>query len=340
MFVNWTDFSVLLSKLTFKRVINALKITNSYLWSRFRGKSQIQGLPISLAIEPTTACNLRCPECPSGLRSFSRPTGKLQITEFQQIIEEVHDRTPYLTFYFQGEPYLNPDFLKMVEYASSKRMYTATSTNAHFLDDKTARQTVESGLSRLIISIDGTDQETYESYRKEGSLSKVLEGTERIIYWKKKLESKTPAVIWQYLVVRPNEHQIEEVQTLGKQYGVDKVALKTAQVYDFENGNELIPTIDKYSRYTLRPDGTYKIKNQLLNHCWKMWSSCVITWDGKVIPCCFDKDAQYRLGDLQEETFQNIWNSAAYHDFRSNLIRSRSEVEMCKNCSVGSKVWA
>ena len=82
----------------------------------------------------------------------------------------------YLIFYFQGEPYLNPDFLDMVKYASGKKIYTATSTNAHYLNDANARRTIESGLDRLIISIDGTTQETYQQYRVGGHLNKVLEG--------------------------------------------------------------------------------------------------------------------------------------------------------------------
>jgi hypothetical protein len=79
--------------------------------------------------------------------------------------------------------------------------------------------------------------------------------------------------------------------------------LKTAQVYDYKNGNELIPENEQYSRYKKNSDGTYSIKNSLENNCWKLWHSCVITWDGKVVPCCFDKDAQYQLGDLQTHSF-------------------------------------
>jgi radical SAM protein with 4Fe4S-binding SPASM domain len=240
----------------------------------------------------------------------------------------------------QGEPYLQPDFLEMVHYASKLNVYTATSTNAHFLDDEKARQTIESGLDRLIISIDGATQETYSAYRKEGKLSQVLEGTRNIIDWKRKLKSRTPAVVWQFLVVKPNEHEIEKIRGMAKAYGVDKLVLKTAQIYDYEEGNELIPTIDKYSRYQKQPNGKYMIKNQLLNHCWKMWSSCVITWDGKVIPCCFDKDAHHSLGSLENSEFGVIWRSTAYDKFRSALLSGRDQLEMCKNCTEGTKIWA
>ena len=311
----------------------------SYHLSRISGRNFHKGYPVSLAIEPTTACNLRCPECPSGLRSFSRPTGNLKADSFKRIIDEVHKYSSYLTFYFQGEPYLNPDFLDMVEYASAKGMITSTSTNAHFLDDEMARKTVESGLDRLIVSIDGTTQKTYESYRVDGNLEKVIEGTENIIRWKKKLKSSSPQVVFQFLVVKPNEHEIEDVKALGRKIGVDKVVLKSAQIYDYHNGSELIPENVKYSRYRKNKDGTWSIKNELLNQCWRMWSSCVITWDGDIVPCCFDKDAQHKMGNVLKNGFEKAWKSQDLNNFRSAILKGRDQIEICRNCSEGTKVW-
>jgi radical SAM protein with 4Fe4S-binding SPASM domain len=141
------------------------------------------------------------------------------------------------------------------------------------------------------------------------------------------------------LVVKPNEHQISEVKKLGLEIGVNEVKLKTAQLYEFENGNELMPSIDEFSRYKKQKDGSYKIKNELLNHCWKLWHSCVITWDGKIVPCCFDKDAQHQLGDLNTKSFATIWQSDLYRSFRSRILQSRKEIDICTNCSEGTKVW-
>jgi radical SAM protein with 4Fe4S-binding SPASM domain len=229
--------------------------------------------------------------------------------------------------------------LDMVKYANQKGIYTATSTNAHFLNNENAKRTIESGLDRLIISIDGTTQETYEAYRKQGKLSNVIQGAKNIVKWKKQLKSKTPHIIFQFLVVKPNEHQIQEVYELAKEIGVDEVKLKTAQIYDFEQGNPLIPTIDKYARYAKQDDGSYKIKNQLLNHCWKLWHSCVITWDGLVVPCCFDKDATHQLGDTKDSSFRDIWFGAAYQNFRKELLGGRDQIDICTNCTEGCKVW-
>src|SRR5687767_4504269 len=247
---NFNDSVNLLSKLTPARVWNGLKVLSSYYIS-FISKKPVQwGLPVSISFEPTTSCNLRCPECPSGLRAFTRPTGMLKKDFFTQTIDDIHKELLYLIFYFQGEPYLNTSFLDMVKYASDKGIYTATSTNAHYLTDEAAKKTVESGLDRLIISIDGTTQETYKQYRVGGNLGKVIEGAKNIVKWKKQLKSKTPFVFFQFLVVRPNEHQLEDVKKLAREVGVDDVWFKTAQVYDYKNDpNQLIPTVDKYSRY-------------------------------------------------------------------------------------------
>ncbi|MCO6358946.1 SPASM domain-containing protein [Roseivirga pacifica] len=337
---NWKDGLNYASKLSPLRFWNMLQLVGSYYLSKALKRPIHYGMPTSISLEPTTSCNLRCPECPSGLRQFSRPTGMLNDKVYEQVIDELAPRLTYLIFYFQGEPYLNPKFLEHVAYANKRKIYTATSTNAHYLNDDVARKTVDSGLDRLIISIDGTTQDVYEQYRKGGKLAKVIEGTKNVVKWKKELKSKTPHIIFQYLVVKPNEHQLEDVKKLADELGVDEVAFKTAQIYDYEDGSELIPTIEKYSRYKQLKSGKWAIKNRLVNHCWKMWHSCVITWDGKVVPCCFDKDAHHQLGEMSETSFKAVWKGSSYRNFRQALIRSRSEIEICKNCSEGTKVWA
>jgi radical SAM protein with 4Fe4S-binding SPASM domain len=337
---NWNDSRNLLSKLTFRRFINGSKVLGSFYISRLLNRHVQWGYPVSVSFEPTTSCNLRCPECPSGLRQFSRPTGMLQNDLFKKTIDDIHKELLYLIFYFQGEPYLNPGFLEMVKYASDKKIYTATSTNAHYLTDEVAKKTVESGLDRLIISIDGTTQDVYKQYRVGGSLDKVLEGAKNIMKWKKELKSKTPFVFFQFLVVKPNEHQVEDIKRLAKEVGVDEVRFKTAQVYEYETDpNNLIPTIDKFSRYKKNADGTYTAKNKLANRCWKLQHANVITWDGLVVPCCFDKDATHQLGNLKTQSFKEIWHNDNYKQFRNELKKSRKHIDICANCSEGVSVW-
>ncbi|MEO8413585.1 MAG: radical SAM/SPASM domain-containing protein [Ginsengibacter sp.] len=338
--INYNDSINFLRKLTLRRVWNATKVLSGFYVSRLSGKPVQWGLPMSISFEPTTSCNLRCPECPSGLRAFTRPTGMLENSFFRQTIDDIYKDILYLIFYFQGEPYLNRNFLDMVSYASGKGLYTATSTNAHYLTDEVARKTVESGLDRLIISIDGTTQEVYKQYRVGGNLNKVIEGAKNIVKWKKELNSKTPFVFFQFLVVKPNEHQVEEIKKLGEEVGVDEVRFKTAQVYDYENDpNQLIPVNEKFSRYKKNKEGKHFAKNKLANHCWKLWQANVITWDGMVVPCCFDKDASHQLGNLKNQSFKEIWHNDNYKQFRKELMTSRKNIDICANCSEGVSVW-
>lgn len=297
------------------------------------------GKPLSMEIEPTTSCNLRCPQCPSGLREFSRNTGMLNLDLYKKIIDEIHEELVWLILYFQGEPFLNKQFLEFVSYASARNIYTATSSNAHYFTDEIAKATVESGLDRLIISIDGTTQDTYGKYRVGGKLDKVIEGTERLLYWKNKLNKTTPHIIWQFIAFKHNEHQIADIKALAKKIGVDELGIKTAQIYDYQNSVDFIPENKDLSRYEKLPDGSYRIKNKLLNQCWRMWRGSVITWDGLVVPCCFDKDATHRFGDVSTDSFQQVWGSDKYNVFRQAILKSRREIDICTNCTEGTKVW-
>lgn len=327
------DAFIFIATLSIGKLWNYMLIQCSYLLSRISGKPIQKGMPISISVEPTTSCNLRCPECPSGLRQFSRPVGKLGIDNYRKMVDQLKHRLMYLILYFQGEPMLNPDFFDMVKYAVDRKIYTATSTNGHFLDDVNARKTIESGLNRMIISLDGTEQATYEQYRKGGDLTKVLEGIRNVVRWKKELKSSTPFIIIQFLVFKNNEHQIPAMKALAKELGVDKLELKTAQIYDYENDVSLIPDNPKYARYIKDKTGKWKLKKPIHNRCFRMWSGTVITWDGRVVPCCFDKDATHQLGKLETHSFKEIWNSNTYNEFRKQVFKDRNKIDICRNCT-------
>lgn len=329
------------SFVTVQKLVNALSLVSSYQLSRWLKKSMHRGMPMSIAIEPTTACNLGCPECPSGLKKFTRPTGNLQKELFQKVLDEIGKYLMNVTFYFQGEPYIHPKFLELVEMASKRKIFTSTSTNAHFITKEVAEKTVKSGLSQMIISIDGTTQEVYEMYRKKGDLNKVLAGAREMIDAKKRLKSATPKIIFQFLVVKPNEHQIDHAKNLSEELGFDEIRFKSAQLYDYENGNDLMPSNEEYRRYRQLKSGKWVIKNKMENHCWKMWHSTVITWDGKLVPCCFDKDATHQLGSVKgaKTVFKDIWKGEQYHQFRSAVLKGRKNIDICRNCTEGTKVW-
>ncbi len=328
----------------FTQKLNRARLRNA--WANYYGyrrmlktKSPVHpAMPVSIAVEPTTACNLRCPQCPSGLRSFSRPTGMLEISTFEKIIDELHEKLVYLTLYFQGEPWLHTDFDELVSMAHARGIYTATSTNAHYLTMENARNVIKSGLDRIIISLDGTDQGTYEKYRVGGNLQKVMEGIENLTLARKELRKHNPFIILQFLIFRHNEHQKEDVRKLARKLGVDKLEFKTAQIYNYENGSELIPVDEKFSRYEKTENGHFAIKSALPNRCWRMWHSCVMTWDGDIVPCCFDKDADHVMGNVRKQPFRDIWNGPRYLAFRERLLHNRKSIDICANCTEGLKI--
>lgn len=337
--MNLRDTLNIASHLNAFRIANLLRLRWSYFVSKITKKNRHKGLPFSLSIEPTTACNLGCPECPSGLKQFTRPTGKLDLEVHRKMLNDVSRSVFYINYYFQGEPFLHPQFLELIKDAKKKRIYTSTSTNAHFIDEAKAKEIVASGLDRLIISIDGMTQKTYEQYRVHGELDKVLKGTEELLKAKKEMKSSTPHLIFQFLAVKPNEHEIPAVLKLGADIGIDEVRIKTAQLYDYEHGNPLMPENEEYSRYKKGSDGTYKLKYKTGNKCWRMWSSSVLTWDGHVVPCCFDKDAKHVLGSISTTSFDAVWKSDRYNQFRMAVLTNRNAIDICKNCSEGAKVW-
>jgi radical SAM protein with 4Fe4S-binding SPASM domain len=328
------------------RILNFIRIISGYYFSRLTRKAWHWGYPLAVSIEPTNRCNLHCPECPSGQTELTRASGNMGFDLFTKVIDQLAHSLNYLTLYFQGEPYLNPNFHRFIAYARSKKIYVSTSTNGHFLTPESAMKTVSSGLNRLVISLDGTDAPVYRSYRVGGSFEKVIEGIGTLARIRRESGSRTPKIVVQFLVLKSNQHQIRDIKKLGKELGADWVSVKSAQFNDFRSGNPMIPEIRKYSRY--EPTGEtdsakgplFRIKSDLPRHCFRMWSSCVITWDGKVVPCCYDKDARYLLGDLQKDSFSQIWKSERYDQFRQKILTGRETIDICQNCTEGIKISA
>ncbi len=317
--------------------LNLLKLLSGYFLSRLMCRVIHWGNPVSLTIEPTNFCNLHCPECPSGINLLTRDRGIMDPALFQNLIDQIYSTLYYLNLYFQGEPYIFPQFTEMVRVAKSKKIYVSTSTNGHFLTPENVRTTLESELDKLIISLDGDDSGTYEQYRAGGNFNEVITGIKEIVNQKKTRGSKKLKVILQFLVLKSNQHQVKHIRQLGKDLGVDKVELKTAQFYDFKQGNPLMPDgrFSRYKKIKTDPEShpRYEIRNPLPNHCFRMWSSCVVTWDGVVVPCCFDKDAKYRMGNVKEQAFVKIWKNEAYREFRKNILSSRKSIDICMNCT-------
>lgn len=325
------------SLITFKKLWNYLLLKISFYLSRIFKQPIVWAYPYAVSIEPTTACNLECPACPSGLKSFTRPTGNMKSESFETIIHSLKEYLLHINFYFQGEPLIHPKIFEWIKTASQNKIYTLISTNAHFLNPENCEKLVQSGLHKMIISIDGMTQNIYEQYRIKGNVNKVFEGIKNIHIAKEKYNSITPKVVLQWIAFEHNLSQLPEFIRFCQQNNYH-YQIKTAQVYSKEQFQLLVPKNEKYSRYLIN-ENELKIKSTLHNHCWRMWASCVFTIDGSIVPCCFDKDAKYIMGNIHQQDFLTIWNSLPYQQFRKNILISRKDIDICQNCSEGSQVW-
>ncbi len=270
----------------------------------------------------------------------------LTMEQFRYILAQIKSSVHTIQFYFQGEPLLNKDLPEMIKLAHNAGIYTTVSTNALALTPLLAEKLMQSGLSRIIVSIDGMAEESYSAYRVGGNLHKVLDGLMYLRQAKDQTGSHTHIEL-QALMLRTNEHEWAAMKRQYKVMGADSLTLKTAQLYDYENGNPLMPTDERYSRYAKGKDGKYHLKRRPSRSCRRLWTGCVITLTGEVLPCCYDKSGQFSFGNIFSTPFTNTLSpsttatstplAAIFHGekanrFRRTILQKRSRPFICSNC--------
>ncbi len=318
--------------LTLKRLVNIVKTYLAYYLSILLKKVIVWGYPPILMIEPTNICNLKCPLCPSGTDQLKRPKGYMSPEIFSKLIEEVAPYTFMLIMWNQGEPFLNPNFIKMCQIAKKHNLLLLVSTNANKMPD--AKEVMKAGIDRLIISADGASQETYNLYRRNGNLNTVIENVKAIVKEKKASASRLPKIIWQFIVMKHNEHEEQAIKTIAKDIGVDQLQLKTVQIYAKEDIYTFLPSNPKYRRYKIKGDN-FELKYGIKNRCRRIWTQPVVNWDGEMAVCCFDKDNDFKIGNIKDNSFSSLWKSQAFYTFRKQILKNREKIEMCLNCGEG-----
>lgn len=329
------DLALLDRCFTPKRAWNAVKSEVAFRLSNLLRRPVVSAMPPILMIEPTNICNLRCPLCPSGNGTLRRSKGMMDIALFRRIVDQAAPDTTELILWNQGEPFLHPHLTEMIRYASQKKMWTTCSSNLNLEMDW--EKVVRSGLGTLIVSLDGVTQDVYNQYRVNGNLEKVLSNTRSIVQTKRDLGVGLPVIRWQFLAMRHNEHQIQEARTMAARIGVDVFELKSAQIYQPEDADTYLPLNPAYSRYRTR-DGELVLKAPLKNRCARIWSRMVINWDGRVAPCCFDKDIDYPVGDATRQKIREIWRGRDFQEFRARVLTHRADIPMCRNCGEGMRL--
>jgi radical SAM protein with 4Fe4S-binding SPASM domain len=218
----------------------------------------------------------------------------------------------------------------MIAYAAKKRMFVCVSTNGHFLDENTCNNLVKCGMQKIIISVDGATNESYNKYRKGGDLTKVIDGIKTLSQTKKIRNTYNPEIVIQMLVNNYNEHEIDIVKRLSEEQGANRIELKSMQIY---NDNNFLSNINKHNRYIKDKNGNLILKNKIQNRCFRLWSNAAITWDGKLIPCCYDKNATHEIGNIQINSFKQLWVNNEFNTFRNNILNKRKNIDICKNCT-------
>jgi radical SAM protein with 4Fe4S-binding SPASM domain len=322
-----------LKKLTIRKISNSLFIR---ILSVFHLPFTTR-FPESVTIEPAAMCNLSCPECTIGNGRLVRAQGLMHPELFKKIIFPLKEHLVNCQFFFQGEPFLNPNIYAMVEYAHQQKIFTSTSTNGHFLTPENCAKIVQSGLDRILVSVDGTDQQTYGMYRQGGSLQKVIDGIGNLHQAREKLRRKNPAIIVQFLVFRHNEHQINEIKILAKKWAADDVVLKSIQVENREEAEHLLPQNQRFSRYKKDKEGNYFIDKNYPVNCARIRSIAVFTHEGEMLPCCYDKNGEFAMGNINEQPMENLWKNERFSRFRKWVWRSKEMPAICRNCPEGLK---
>jgi len=249
---------------------------------------------------------------------------------FRDIADKLHRKVWMLMLWNQGEPFLNPDFYRMLEYASTKSFFTMTSTNASLNLD--CERIVRSGLSKIIISMDGISAQTYNSYRVNGNYDLVMQNLRELVSYKVLLKSKIQ-IVWQFIVMKHNEHELAQVKHLAGEIGVDKLELKTVQIYNKED-IRFLPSSHRYSRYAFSED-SFQLKTKLLNHCRRLWTQPVLNWDGEMSICCYDKDCSIKVGNIRQQSFSELWFGKKLNSIRNKVLHDRKSIAICTNCGEG-----
>ncbi len=302
--------------------------------------STVHGYPLKISIDPSSLCQLRCPLCPTGQGLKGRSLGKMPLGKYKKLLDELSPYLYELDLNNWGEPFLNKDLLEMIEYAHKKKMQTSVNTNLNVkLSEADAERLVKSGLDILYISMDGATQKTYEQYRKGGSLKLVQNNIKLVSEKKKKLGSKKPEVVWQFLVSKVNEHEIPKLEAIKKELGVDRLVIGllrsdmakeifTIDKEKVESMKKWLPKNESLSRYD------YKTKKRKLkkDYCHFLWFVSVVNWNGSVSPCCSNYFEKFDFGNVFDDGFKAIWNNEKYRAARKAVATKKPTGTVCDNC--------
>ena len=310
-------------KYVLSKGINLVKLSLSQVISKLLNKPIIWGYPMIVKVESSSFCNLKCPLC--YLQRFDVKAGNMNIKLLKNIVDKVKKKSILLVLNNRGEPLICKEIIKMIAFATQNGMITNLSTNLNFDIDFEAL--VKSGLKKMIVSIDGLSQETYEKYRVGGNLNVVLSNIKKISNIKKKLNTPFPIISWRYIYFSHNENEAkEQIIKKAKEVGCNELKLCKPHIIDKSDKNYLRKG-ETFSNYL--SNGELNIKKKIKG-CKYIWQEMVIDWDGSVDLCCLDS-AFTKVGDIKDGLLK-VWNGKTYNKLRALILKNRDNINECKTC--------
>jgi len=320
------------------------------LWNAYINKKELKhnrivlrSLPPIVFVEPTNICNLRCVFCPSGQRQI-KPTGKMNIDLFKQVIDELGPTALQLHLYNWGESFLHSQLPEMIKYAKRYGPKIIVSTNFTKLDKPTAKAIINAKLDRVSASIDGVSQKTYEKYRAGGNVELALSNMKMLCSLKQKANSRLPNIDWQFLVSKHNEAELPKAKQIAKEIGV-RFRAKRLRVgldeFDKRPGSKVasehqgwLPESSQYNFYS-------KKRKKMV--CEALWVHAVISWQGAVAPCCQVFKPSHSFANTFPDNFRSVWNGhnflAARKLFAQNSSSEAKRLKLvCVGCSEAGNI--
>jgi radical SAM protein with 4Fe4S-binding SPASM domain len=272
----------------------------------------LESHPTSMTIDPVTACNLRCPFCPTGGGYTGLKKETLTPDLFERIVANL--RTELLdevNFYNWGEPFLNRNIFEYIRFFADQRTRTEVSTNFS-VDDygpEFLEQIVASGLTTLVVSIDGASQETYGKYRIRGSWSRVVGNMKNLAEVKRAHGVAHPRVAYKMLLHRFNEHEIDQARRVAEECDADFLLNERFWCPD-ELRDEWIARRVLDGHDEAIPQGFSSDPGETIStYCRQLWDSAIVNANGDVFPCCLVFRAEDEVGNLVRQDIREIRNN-------------------------------
>jgi len=322
-------------KRAFALAVKRPKGWKSLLYNTAMAKARVSGplmRPVHISIEPTNVCNARCPVCETGNQSMPRPAGMLDKGSYERLIDEVAPYTSTLLFYFMGEPFLNKHAYEMIRYAREKGVFVETCTNGDFVDPEGV---VYSDINRISFQLGGLDNETHQVYRVRSNFEKAAENIKCLVKERKKYPNSNVVIEVGLIVMKHNEHQVDDFQEWARSLGVDLVNVIDPCVRTVEEGKKFLTKDKKYWYYDedAFDEGVLRPKVIPHNECTWIWNSIQLNWNGDAVPCCRDPNGFHVLGNVFEQSLSEVWNGEKARAFRRKIANEQGKVDICRLCS-------